>query len=322
MMEGLSSLLENNLEAVVLFAIFGAVVLVVLAVMSSVKERIATRQRLAVSQSSDAVDHRSNVSLRIGDENIGLLGRALKSIEHHILPTDMEELSESRKKMIRAGYKKPSAVRIYYFMRGFLGLAAPAIILLLSPELSRTMSWEKIYMLTAISGLIGMYSPVGWVSMKTSSRQQACREGFPDTLDMLLVCVEAGLGLDAAINRVAAEIGKAHPILAEHFQQVGAELRAGRSREVALRNMADKIGVEEVGSLITMLVQSEMLGTSIAQALRVHSEDMRMKRMMRAEEKAHMLPVKMTVPLILGILPPLVLVILAPAIINFMQVKG
>jgi tight adherence protein C len=323
-MDQLVALIGERLEFVVMGGVFVSVVLAVLAVVALARGKSPVQRRLAGGRPSGGeaeADGAHAVSLRMKDEESSL-GRALRPIESSVLPTDTGELTEIRKTLLQAGYTKPSAVTVYYTLRLVLAVTLPLIALLLSPLLSRRMSWEMIALAIAMSGLIGMYLPTVWVSRRTASRQLACREGFPDALDMLLVSVEAGLGLDAAINRVGAEIGTAYPILGEHFRRVGAELRAGKSREAALRGMSDAIGIEEVGSLVTLLVQSDMLGTSIAQALRVHADDMRIKRMLKAEEKAHMLPVKMTVPLILGILPPLVLVILTPAIIRFLRVSG
>jgi tight adherence protein C len=130
---------------------------------------------------------------------------------------------------------------------------------------------------------------------------------------MLLVCVESGLGLDGALARVADEIGRAHPLLSEQFGFIGRELRVGRDREVALRSMAERIGIDEVTSLVTLLIQTDKLGTSIGDALRAHAYEMRSTRLLRAEEKAMKLPVKLSIPLIFLILPALLLVILAPA---------
>jgi tight adherence protein C len=133
----------------------------------------------------------------------------------------------------------------------------------------------------------------------------------------LLICVEAGLGLDAAISKVASELSLAHPILAEHYRFVGAELRAGQSRHDALRGFSDRTGVEEVRTLVSLLIQSDELGTSIAQALRVHAFEMRAKRLLRAEEKAHKIPVKLAFPLMFGLIPVVFMVTLTPAIIKF-----
>jgi len=318
----LLGLFEANTEYLVMAGIFISVVMFVIAGVMVLRGRGSVRRRLAgETAEGETEDGSQQVSLR-RDEDQDSVSKALKPLEPHLLPTDEKELSQAKKRMVQAGLYRPSAMTKYYLAKLCLAVMLPAITLAFSPYFSSKMSWETIAILVALSGVIGMYLPTAWVSHRIEKRQQQCRDGFPDCLDMLLVSVEAGLGLDAAINRVGMEIGAAYPVLAEHLQRVGAELRAGQSREGALRGMSDQIGIEEVGSLVTLLIQSDMLGTSIAQALRVHADDMRIKRLLRAEEKAHMLPVKMTVPLILGILPPLVIVILAPGIIRFLRISS
>lgn len=323
-MSNLLNLLQQNTDYLIMGGVFFTVVLLVMAGAMAFRGRDPIKRRLAGGRAegeAQAIPD-DTVSLRRDEEEQSGVAQVLKPIAPHLLPTDQKELSAIRRRMMQAGYYKPSVLTKYYLLRLILAIVFPAIALAVTPQLSTKMSWETVALTVALAGIIGMYLPTFWISRRVESRQQQCRDGFPDSLDMLLVSVEAGLGLDAAINRVGAEIGGAYPVLAEHFQRVGAELRAGQSREGALRSMSEQIGIEEVGSLVTLLIQSDMLGTSIAAALRVHADDMRIKRLLKAEEKAHMLPVKMTVPLILGILPPLVIVILAPALIRFMRVSG
>ena len=143
--------------------------------------------------------------------------------------------------------------------------------------------------------------------------------GFPDALDLLLICVEAGLGLDAAIARIAQELTGAHRRLGENFALMTIEMRAGSSRRDALRNLADRLGIDEVRALVTLLNQSEELGTSIADALRVYSAEMRTRRMLRAEIKANALSVKLSIPLALFIFPVIMTVILLPVIIRIIR---
>jgi tight adherence protein C len=318
------NVLQQNTDYLAMGGIFFSVVIFVMAGVMAFRSRNPVRRRLAGDQARGEAEVSGSdpVSLRRNEEEVTGVSQALKPIAPHLLPTSQKELSAIRRRMMQAGYYRPSALTKYYLLRLILAVVLPLITLMVAPQMSAKMTWETIALVVALAGIIGLYLPTVWVSRRIESRQQQCRDGFPDSLDMLLISVEAGLGLDAAINRVGGEIGAAYPVLGEHFQRVGAELRAGQSREGALRSMSDQIGIEEVGSLVTLLIQSDMLGTSIAQALRVHADDMRIKRLLRAEEKAHMLPVKMTVPLILGILPPLVIVILAPAIIRFMRVSG
>lgn len=325
-MSNLMNLMQQNTEFLIMAGIFLSVVMFVMAGVFAFRGRDPIKRRLAGGRAEgeargEGGDVRQ-VSLRRNEDDHSSVAEALKPIAPHLLPTDQTELGAARQRMIQAGYYRSSALTKYYVLRIALALLLPVIALIVVPQLAAQMTWETVALVVALSGIIGLYLPTVWVSRRIESRQQQCRDGFPDALDMLLISVEAGLGLDAAINRVGMEIGDAYPVLGEHFQRVGAELRAGQSREGALRSMSDHIGIEEVGSLVTLLIQSDMLGTSIAQALRVHADDMRIKRMLKAEEKAHMLPVKMTVPLILGILPPLVIVIMAPAIIRFMRVGG
>jgi tight adherence protein C len=173
-------------------------------------------------------------------------------------------------------------------------------------------------------GLAGIatafYFPDIWMALRTRSRQQQYREGFPDALDLLVVCVEAGLSLDAAISRVGQEIGSAHPAIAENMALMSLELRAGGSRADALHNLAERMGIDEVRSMVTLLLQSEELGTSIADALRVYGDDMRSRRMLTAEGKAQVLPVKLALPLGFFVFPTMIIVILLPVMIRIYRV--
>ncbi|MGH6934444.1 MAG: type II secretion system F family protein [Dongiaceae bacterium] len=194
--------------------------------------------------------------------------------------------------------------------------------MLFLPIIFRTLPPATVFALAAFGTAIGYVAPAWRVDYRRAKRQRLIREGFPDSLDLLLICVEAGLGLDAAISKVSSELSLAHPILAEHYRFVGAELRAGRSRHEALRGFSDRTGVDEVRSLVTLLIQSDELGTSIAQALRVHAFEMRAQRLLRAEEKAHKIPVKLAFPLMFGLIPVVFMVTLTPAIIKFVTFIG
>ena len=181
------------------------------------------------------------------------------------------------------------------------------------------MDLQDIALVAGALGFVGLYLPGFWLSRGISHRQAAVAEGFPDALDMMVVCVEAGLGLDAAFTRVGTHIAKARPIVATHLGLVALELRAGKSREEALRNMAERIGLEEIKSFTTLLIQSDALGASISQTLRIYSEEMRMKRVMRAEEKAHKVPVLLSIPLVTCILPAMLTVLLLPGVILILR---
>jgi len=175
-----------------------------------------------------------------------------------------------------------------------------------------------------VLGLVGaatsFYLPDLWVGRRTRSLQRQYRDGFPDALDLLVVCMEAGLSLDAAISRVGEEIGHAHRAISDNLAMMALELRAGGTRADALRNLAERMGIDEVRSMVTLLLQSEELGTSVADALRLYADDMRTMRMLRAETKAQSLPVKLALPLGFFVFPTMMIVILLPVMIRIYRV--
>jgi tight adherence protein C len=174
----------------------------------------------------------------------------------------------------------------------------------------------KLYFTLVVAAALGLYLPAVFVRARADRRQQDIINGFPDALDLMLVCVEAGLGLEAAFSRVGMEMTTSHPLLSEQFGAVVLELRAGRSHEDALRRMADRAGADDIRAFATLLVQSTKLGSSISQTLRTYSSEMREKRRLRAEEKAHRLPVLISIPLVACMLPTMIGLLMLPAVIR------
>jgi tight adherence protein C len=170
-----------------------------------------------------------------------------------------------------------------------------------------------------IYAAVGLYLPTLVVRAKADRREREIINGFPDALDLMLVCVEAGLALESAFDRVGREMSLSHPLLAEQIGIVVLELRAGRSREDALRRMADRSGADEIRAFATLLIQSTKLGTSVGQTLRVYASEMRERRRMRAEEKAHRLPVLLSIPLVACMLPVMIGVLMLPAVIRVVR---
>jgi tight adherence protein C len=304
------------LPATVMALVFASVALGVLATAGLVSNRGSLRRRL--QSDGPAPSARHELSLRAGDGR-SWLERLVKPLAQHLTPSDDVRINSMRMRLVQAGFMQRSAVGTYYAIRMLSAVLLPLAILAFLPLLSKSMSGTQLLAFGASAILVGLYLPPALLSKRIETRQLEIYEGFPDALDMMLVCVEAGLGLDAAINRVGHEIGKAHPVLGEQMELVGLEMRAGKPRQEALRNLADRTGVDEVRSLVTLLIQSDALGSSIAQSLRVHAEDMRIRRMLKAEEKAHKLPVKLSIPLILCVLPSLMIVILSPAALRIMD---
>ncbi len=240
----------------------------------------------------------------------------LNKFAHFLEPQDKEQMSAARLKMLRAGYRGKNSVRMFHAMQFLLGLGLLVVGLAYTFAVSRTqtLDLQAMAMSTLLPAAAGYYLPVYWVQRRLQTRQIAITEGFPDALDMMLVCVEAGQSLDQSIARVAKEIGAAYPELAEEFDIVSQEVRAGKERVTVMRDMSERVGLPDITSFVTTMIQSATFGTSIAEALRVYSAEMRDKRVMRAEEKANTLPTKLTLGTMLFTVPPLMVILIGPSI--------
>lgn len=230
-------------------------------------------------------------------------------------------MSALGRELVQAGYLHPEAVARYNLARIALAVGLPAAFLLAVPLILGEMPGGMVFLVGAALVGIGLYVPGVWLDIRKHSRQQHYREAFPDLLDLLVVCVEAGLGIDAAFGRVAREMQRTNPQLGYNLIVLEVELRAGGTRSEALRHLADRLGIDEVRSLVTLLNQSDELGTSIADALRVYSVEMRTHRLLRAETKASSLPVKLTIPLALFVFPTMLTVIMLPLVIRMVGTK-
>jgi tight adherence protein C len=252
------------------------------------------------------------MALRKGDER----GDKLEKYAQFLEPKTKEEMSAARLKMMRAGYRSKNAVRIFHFSQFALGLGTLAAGLIYTLLASRTqqMDIQAVMTTTLIPAAVGYYLPSYWVNRRLQTRQVEMTQGFPDALDMMLVCVEAGQSLDQSIIRVAKESRAAYPALAEEFEIVAHEVKAGKERVQVLRDMAERVGLPDISSFVTTMIQSATFGTSIAEALRVYSAEMRDKRVMRAEEKANTLPTKLTLGTMMFTVPPLLLMLIGPSL--------
>ncbi|MAK59535.1 MAG: pilus assembly protein [Ponticaulis sp.] len=239
-----------------------------------------------------------------------------------VLLTSEEAKSALRKRLIMAGYFSKSAPYWYTGARIFCLIMPQAVLLMVWPGFFGHLATNYLVYASLGLAIIGFIGPSFYLDKCISSRQDEYRDGFPDMMDLLVACVEAGLSLDAAVGRVAEELTNRYPNLADHLKILTLELRAGRSRQDAWSSLAERLGLEEARSLSTMLRQSEELGTSIGQTLKVFSDEMREKRMLTAEEKALALPAKLVVPLIVFVFPSLLGVLLLPAVIRMMWVMA
>jgi tight adherence protein C len=226
-----------------------------------------------------------------------------------VVPKSQAEVSIVQERLIRAGYRQGSAVKVFYGAKVMTPLA-----LCLLALVSGVGSTNSFFIYIACLGL-GFLAPDFVLGKLISNRQAKVRRGLPDVLDMLVICVEAGLSLDQATARTAEELHHSQPVLSDELGVVALEQRAGSARADAWKHFADRTGVDVVRNLVSMLIQSEQFGTSVAKTLRVHSDTLRTKRVQEIEEKAAKLSVKLLFPLVLFIFPSLFVVVLGPAVI-------
>lgn len=302
------------------FAVLGGLFFLVLGVSLALVHVSASRatirrglQAIASGRSTQA----GTPSLR--DVRNDAASRIVARIERAGLNLADSKSDVLRQRLIAAGYKSPAAPRLYVLIRLVLVVVAPTTFVGLTLLVNGQLSFLKLYLFGSLSAVAGLYLPALFVRAKADRNRQEIINGFPDCLDLMLVCVEAGLGLEAAIDRVGREMAASHPLVAEMLATATLQLRAGASREVALRRMADAAGVDEIRSFATLLVQSDRLGSSIATALRIYASEMREKRRMRAEEKAHRIPVLISVPLVACMLPVMIGVLVLPAAVKVVR---
>jgi tight adherence protein C len=236
-------------------------------------------------------------------------------VEHfeQVLPKSQAEISVALQRLTRAGFRNESAVRIFYGYKVFVPLALCAVALL-----SGLASLSPFFVYASCLGM-GFLAPDFWLGRKIKNRQKRMERGLPDVLDLLVICIEAGLSLDQATARTAQELKKAQPELCDEFGILVLEQRAGRPRSDAWKHLAERTGVDSLRNLVSVLVQSEQFGTSVAKTLRVHSDTLRTQRMQAVEEMAAKTSVKLVFPLVFFIFPALFLVTLGPAVILMME---
>ncbi len=230
------------------------------------------------------------------------------------------DYSKLRPRFLKAGIRHENAPAVFWGAKATLSVLLPTMVFLVQifvPQL--ILPAKKLIALLVVIAIIGFYLPEFWIRLRIAKRRKVILRAFPDALDLMVVCVEAGMGLDSTITRVASEMELSSKVLSDEFKLYNLEMRAGKLRKDALKNLAMRTDVEDVNNLVTLLIQTDKFGTSIGQALKVYSETMRVQRMQRAEEAAAKIPVKLLFPLILFIFPSLFVVILGPAIITIVK---
>ncbi len=243
---------------------------------------------------------------------------AIDPIAAFVLPQDQLERSKVKRQLYRAGFRSHTAMQTFYVLKLFLLLVLPLIVLMVSAWIP-SLSSDKILLYSMMAAGVGMLGPNIVLEKLEKKHARLLTNGFPDALDLLVVCVESGLGLAAAIQRVADEINVSHPELAYELNAVNVEIRAGVPREKALKNLADRTGLEDIRGLVGLLVQTMRFGTGVADTLRVYSEEFRDRRTQKAEEQAAKMGTKLVFPLVLFMFPIFFIVAIGPAVIRIMD---
>ena len=246
-------------------------------------------------------------TIRLGSPSnsfLAYLGRRFQTSE--------KERLTNRLWLLQAGFEGPDAVQDYTTIRLLLMVSLPLLTFAILPFVKPDITLNNTIMFALFAAALGLLAPLMYVRSRRARNQRAVREGLPDALDLLLVCAEAGLGLDTAIFKVGEELATMHPVIAKYLLHISSELRAGRPRAEAFRSFGDRTGIQETTSMVNLLVQSDQLGTSMAATLRAFADDMRAHRLLRAEELGQKVAVKLTVILATCLLPALMIAILTP----------
>ncbi len=313
-------------ELLVLAGVFLGVLMILTGARALSAPIDATERRLFPPMMNRTETTQQSVHLRQGSEGLERGG-----FTRFIAPVDSRERQRVQQQLLRAGFRSDQALVSYYLIRTILGLLLPLPFVL--GALAATATAEAVdarlpvvdldmsssMMLACFAMVLGFYGPPFWLRRRIATRQRAIHDGFPHALDMMQVAIEAGLGFDSALARVANELKHAHPALAEEFVIVGLELRAGKARDQVLADLADRTQVDAISVFTKVIVQSIAFGTSIASTLQAYAREMRHKRMLSAEERANQLPVKMSVIMVVFLLPTIFLMALSPVLIRLVR---
>jgi tight adherence protein C len=302
-----------------------AAVVAVLAIVAAVRAVVGGRDEV-IERLERSVQRPAPSMALLSQGEVGaaatLAARMLRPFAWLARPREAEQLSKLRQRLVQAGYRGEHAIEIFLGTKIVLAPVLVIAFLQLNAQRLEPVGFPLDLVVAAWLCALAFWFPNLWLRGKATERQRAIEKTLPDALDLLVACVEAGLGIDSALHRVADELRLAAPVLGEELETTFLEVQAGLPRSDGFRRLAERTGVEDLRSLSAMLIQTEMFGTSLSRALRVQADSIRVRRMQRAEERAGTVAVKLTIPLILMILPALVAVIMGPAVITIGRAFG
>lgn len=299
-----------------LFLLFGLVVFVAAYLSTAATKR--SRLKAQLQSIGGSSERRGRPMLEVRRDSAW--SRLADQVEKAGLNLSDSKADDLKQKLLAAGFTSPAAPRLFVLSRLVMIFVLPILYLFYSTLSAEPLSFFRMYVVPGMLAVLGMYLPNLIVTARADRRREAITNGFPDCLDLILVCVEAGLGLEAAMDRVGREMVHSHPLVSRLLLITTLQLRAGSARDDALRKMGSSSGVDEIRSFATLLIQSDKLGTSVADTLRVYAAEMREKRRMRAEEKAHRLPVLISIPLVICMLPTMIGVLMIPGVVRVVRV--
>jgi len=306
------NMLSDGNTMLMALLIFLAAGTLAFSVMAALRVRSAVKKRTSriLSEQERASQGRS-----LQDSSAKALTKLLEYTTKHYSETNQEHMKVLRRRLVQAGIYDPRGVAFFFIGRTALAIGVAAAIFIFLP-LMKPVGGSLFWLLIVAGGVVGYVGPSMYVDRRISARTLQHRSGFPDFMDLLVVCADSGLSLEASFERVGREIGQGYPSLSANIHLTNLEVRAGRALKEALENFADRLALEEARAFATLINQSIDLGSSITDAMRVYSDDMRHKRLSRAEEKAYALPAKLAVPMMVCIFPVLFVVILLPVIVR------
>lgn len=308
----ISALLADNAGYIVALLVFVASTCVAFLVMTAVRNRSTVRRR-TLGISADPLDAPGDHTLAGSGKKMAQ--RLMERTTKHYASLDDKNLKLLRQRLVQAGIFDPKAVGFFFLARAVLAIALGTAAFVTLPALA-TMDSSTEWTVAGVGGLFGYLAPSLVLDHIIKVRRREYRAGFPDFMDLLVVCADAGLGIGGALERVGRELADTYPNLSANIHMTNLEIRAGRTISEALEHFGDRMGLEEVRAFATLIQQSDELGSSITEALRVYSEDMRHKRLSLAEEKAYALPSKLALPLMVCVFPVLFVAILLPVFVR------
>jgi tight adherence protein C len=315
-MEGELSIFSGDSSALLMgLLVFLAAGTLAFTAMALVQARGAVRRRAA-----GIVEEQGEAGRGLRDHSVKAAQKLLEYTNKHYSVASATEMKVLRQRLVQAGIFDPRAVGFFFIARTALAVALAIAMFFGLPMLDMADS-SYFWLLVMVGGIAGYVGPSVYIDRRIRTRRHEHRSGFPDFMDLLVVCADAGLSMEASLDRVGRELADSYPSLSANIHMTTLEIRAGRTMTDALDHLGDRLALDEARSFATLIQQSAELGSSITDALRVYSDDMRHKRLSRAEEKAYALPTKLAVPMMVCIFPVLFVVILLPVVVRVMMAQ-